>query len=145
MRTARIPVPLVRANQYTLIAVVLVAFAFRAPWLLAALALAFLAGVAGGPDWNLVFRIARPLLRRRLDGAPTDDAGAQRFNQTLAAAMLGASAVLEYALGWSTAAWTAALAVAVVAFVATRGFCIGCVLYYRFPWLRALAARSSRG
>lgn len=140
----RIPVPLVRANQYTLIGTVLLAFALQAPSLLAALALVFLIGVAGGPNRNVVFQVARPLLEARLNDALTDDADAQRFNQALAAGMLGASALLHYALGWTNAAWAVALAVAGVAFVATRGFCIGCVLYYRLPWLRALLARTQR-
>lgn len=141
----RIPVPLIRANQLTLVAAVVVAFGLQAPWLLLALAFVLLAGVVGGPDYNLVFRIARPLLRDRLVGALTDDAGAQRFNQTLATLMLFTSAALHYGFGWTAAAWVVAFALGGVALVAALGFCLGCVIYYRLPGLRALFVRAQRG
>lgn len=125
-----IPLPLVRANQATIVTTVALALTLGQPGLLLFLWLVLLAGLLGGPRRHPVFLVARRLLGRRLEGAPQEDAQAQRFNQTLAVVMLGAS-LLAFALGWTTAGWLLAAAVGAAATGALLGFCIGCALYVR--------------
>ncbi|ADU51542.1 hypothetical protein Tmar_1429 [Thermaerobacter marianensis DSM 12885] len=140
-----IPVPLVRANQAFIIlaAVASFVFQFRAGALigLAVLVLPLLFG----PRAHLVFHLARPLVARRLPGAEREDAHVQRFNQTLAALFFAIGAAGLYLLEpvaplWgAVVGWGALLAVATVAFIATRGFCLGCTVYYqlvRRGWIR---------
>lgn len=138
--TETIPRPLVRANQVTIVGVVALALAFQQPVLLSALAAVLLAGLVGGPRWNLIFRVARILLAgrlRRRDPAAVEDAAVQRFNQTLALTLLLASQVAWFA-GLPPLGWVLAGAVAVAAGLALAGFCVGCHLY---PAVRVLLYR----
>lgn len=140
-----IPVPLVRANQAFIIltAVLSFAFQFRAGALIG-LALLLLP-LLFGPRAHLVFRLARPLVARRLADAEREDPHVQRFNQSLAALFFAVGAAGLYILDpvwprWgAVVGWGALLAVAAVAFIATRGFCLGCTIYYqlvRRGWIR---------
>ena len=140
-----IPVPLVRANQVFIIttAVLSFLFQFRAGALIGLIVL--LLPLVGGPRAHVVFHVARPLVARWLPGAEREDAHVQRFNQTLAALFFAIGAAGLYLLApvaplWgAVVGWGALLAVATVAFVATRGFCLGCTLYYqmvRRGWIR---------
>jgi hypothetical protein len=132
-----VPVPLVRANQYFLAGGVLAAVLLRQPLIVAALLGVVLAGLVGGPRAHLVFALARPLLGRRLTGAPTEDGRLQRFNQTLAGAMLAASTAL-FAAGAPLAGWIVAGVLAAVALAGAWGFCLGCRLYWLLgPWIGA--------
>ncbi|EKP95679.1 DUF4395 domain-containing protein [Thermaerobacter subterraneus] len=140
-----IPVPLVRANQTFIIlaAVLSFLFQFRPGALIGLVVLAL--PLVFGPRAHLVFHLARPLLARRLPGAEREDAHVQRFNQTLASLFFGIGAAGLYLLApvaplWGAiVGWGALLAVATVAFIATRGFCLGCTIYYqlvRRGWIR---------
>ncbi|QBS38163.1 DUF4395 domain-containing protein [Thermaerobacter sp. FW80] len=140
-----IPVPLVRANQAFIIltAVLSFAFQFRAGALIGLAVL--LLPLLFGPRAHLVFRLARPLVARRLADAEREDPHVQRFNQSLAALFFAVGAAGLYILDpvwprWgAVVGWGALLAVAAVAFIATRGFCLGCTIYYqlvRRGWIR---------
>ncbi|QIA27339.1 DUF4395 domain-containing protein [Thermaerobacter sp. PB12/4term] len=140
-----IPVPLVRANQTFIILAAVLSFVFQfRPGALIGLAVLVLPLVFG-PRAHLVFHLARPLLARRLPGAEQEDAHVQRFNQALASLFFGVSAAGLYLLApvaplWGDiVGWGALLVVATVAFIATRGFCLGCTIYYqlvRRGWIR---------
>lgn len=132
-----IPRPLVRANQATLVAGVVLAAILRQPVVLAALLALMLAGLLLGPRRHPVFVAARLLLARRLAAAPGEDPAAQRFNQTIAVTLL-AGAQLAFLLGWPAVGWILAGAVAGAATLALSGFCVGCWLY---PRIRALRFR----
>lgn len=137
----RIPLPLVRANQWFLIVAALASFVLQTPaGVLLALAVVA-AGRLGGTRYHPVFAVARTVWGSRLEAAPTEDAGAQQFNQTLAAAMLAASAAAFYLLDSPALGWALALVLAGVAFLATRGLCIGCLLYYRLKRRRTALTR----
>jgi hypothetical protein len=138
---AGIPLPLVRANQWTMVATVAAAAVLRAPVLLLLPWASTLAGLAGGPRWQPIFRVARRALGRRLAQAPREDAAVQRFNAILAATMLTLALLAFYVLRLPILTWVCAGGVALAAFAATRGFCIGCALYgYLPPPLKRLLA-----
>lgn len=127
-----IPTHLVRANQWTVVASVLLALLDRPLWLMVPWTAA-LAGLVGGPGRQPVFLMARSLLgRRRLAGAPREDAGAQRFNALLAWILLTV-ALAGFLRGWQSVGWGAAAAVGLAALLATLGFCVGCAVYARIP------------
>ncbi len=143
---AGIPLPLVRANQWTIVATVVAAALLRAPVLLLLPWVSALAGLAGGPRWQPVFRLARRALAPRLVGAPREDAAVQRFNAILSATLLTVALAAFYLLRVPVLAWACAAAVAIAAFVATRGFCIGCALYGYLPvTIRRMLAGQPRG
>lgn len=142
---AEIPLPLVRANQWTLVITVAAAAAARQPALLLVPWAITMAGLAGGPRWQPVFRVARRTLpRQRLASAPREDAAMQRFNAIIAGAFLTLALVAFFLLRVPLLTWTFAGVVALAAFFATRGFCIGCALYGYLPATvkRMLAAGS---
>ena len=140
-----IPVPLVRANQTFIILTAVLSFAFQfRPGALIGLAVLLLP-LLFGPRGHLVFHLARPLVARWLPGAEREDAHVQRFNQTLAALFFAIGAAGLYLLApvsplWGAViGWGALLAVGTVAFIATRGFCLGCTIYYQLlqrGWIR---------
>lgn len=135
MAATGIPLPLVRANQLTLVLGVGLALVLRAPQLLWALVAVLAVGLLGGARWHPVFAVARLLLGRRLAGAPREDAAMQRFNQTLATVLLLLSQG-AFALGWETVGWLLAAAVGLAALGALGGYCVGCALYLRLRYLR---------
>ncbi len=142
MSARTIPVPLVRANQWTIVVAVLLAAATRDPlWLLLPW-VAALAGLAGGPRWQPIFRVTRRALGPRLADAEREDAGAQRFNAILAWLLLSVALLSLLVLDTPSIGWTAAGAVALAAFSGARGFCIGCALY---GWLPPSARRVLAG
>ncbi len=130
---AQIPLPLVRANQWTMVLTVLVAALARQPAILLLPWAITVAGLAGGPRWQPVFRIARRAFSARLATAPREDAAAQRFNALLAGTLLTLALAAFFLLPTTIPTWICAGAVATAAFLATRGFCVGCALYGYLP------------
>ena len=130
---AQIPLPLVRANQWTLVLTVVAAALARQPAILLVPWAITVAGLAGGPRWQPVFRLARRAFSRRLAAAPREDAAMQRFNALVAGSLLTLALVASFVLRTTVLTWTCAGAVALAAFLATRGFCIGCALYGYLP------------
>lgn len=144
MSARTIPVPLVRANQWTIVVAVILAAVLRQPLLLLVPWIAALGGLAGGPRWQPVFRLARVAAGGRIAAGDVEmeDAAAQRFNGMLAWALLTVGLLSLLVLHAPAVGWTAAGAVALAAFSATRGFCVGCALY---GWLPASARRMLAG
>jgi hypothetical protein len=131
-----IPRPLVRFQQANIVLILLFALLLRQPLLVAGLLVILAAGLLLGPKANLFALAGRALLARFLPGAAQEDADAQRFNQTLAVAMLGLSSLFLLILGNQFWGWLFAGLVAAAAGLALTGFCIGCVLYLRLRYLR---------
>lgn len=134
MRT--IPLPLVRFQQSTMIAVLALAYLLKQPWIVAGLFAVLAVGVIGGPKANVIFAVGRLLLKPLLTGASQEDAAAQRFNQILALSMLGVSALLLLVFQSELWGWLFSGMVVAAASLALTGFCIGCVLYLRLRFVR---------
>jgi hypothetical protein len=130
-----IPVPLVRANQWVLVIGTILAIILQNMILLAILFVINLIPLFVGPQGNIVFRIAKPLLRKKIKLAETEAAELQRFNQTIATLLLASGLILF----WTTEHWAAWIRVAMVtvaASVALGGFCIGCFIYFQWKQWR---------
>lgn len=125
-----IPVPLIRVNQWFIVLSVLLAFITGSPlWIVFAWVIVA-ASVFFGPQAHLIVRLVKPLLRKKLVNATTEDAGLQRFNQTLALIFLTISVAGFYLLNNPLVGYVAAAVLAVVAFIAICGYCLGCTFYY---------------
>lgn len=131
-----VPLPLVRFSQSAMVTFILLGFVLRQPLFTSALLAILVLGLAFGPRANLFFRIARPLLRRRLAGAPTEAAELLRFNQGIATGLLALAQLAFFALRSPVTGWVLSLAVAMAAGLALTGHCAGCFLYYRLRMLR---------
>ncbi|THF80719.1 DUF4395 domain-containing protein [Cohnella fermenti] len=127
------PMPYIKANQTGIVLFVILAFAFRQPWLLAALWLIEAAGLATGGRWNLFVRLAKPYLRT--EGRETQAEVLTRFNNSLAVLFLTVS-VLSFALGWTIAGYVFAAFLLVAAGAALLGYCVGCTIYFQYKQLR---------
>jgi len=131
-----IPLAVVRLNRWTIVVAVLLAFALRAPIVTTVLFLIIAPTVIFGRRASLIYQVGTRLFPSPASETEGEDPGLMRFNNTLAALMLGLAqiAFLVHAdlVGWILAAFTA-----LAAAVALAGFCVGCFLYYRFKLHRS--------
>lgn len=126
-----IPLPIVRLNRVVLVAGVVIAFLLQAPIIIAALFVVIAPAALWGRRASLVYKIGSILFAKQNAGAEQEDPRLQRFNNSIAALMLG-SATVAFLLNASTIGWILSFGVAAAALVALLGFCVGCFLYYQF-------------
>lgn len=129
--TDGIPLPIVRFNRALLSGGILFAFILKEPLLTTALFLLILPAALFGRRWSPVFMAGSLLFAKRIPGASTDSPEVMRFNNAIAAILLGAAQV-SFLLGADTAGWILSGIVALAAAVALCGFCFGCFLYFQF-------------
>lgn len=124
-----IPLPYVRGNQWFQIVSVLLALALNQVWILAIpLAVGVWSLIFGN---NPLFLLLRPLLNRPISDYPLEDPAQQRFNQSIAVTCLALS-LLGFGLGWPVMGYAFAIMVAVAAFIAVLGFCVGCFIRLQY-------------
>jgi hypothetical protein len=126
-----IPYPIVTFNRWVLVVGILGALALRQPAITTLLFLVLTAAVAFGPRYSLIFQVGRRLFGSRLATAEREDRRLMRFNNMIAALILGLAQV-AFLAGASAVGWGLALLVVAAAGVALAGFCLGCFLYYQF-------------
>jgi len=124
-----IPLPFVRTNQWLIVSTVLAALLFSQPWILVIPLLVGIISLTTGK--NPAFRLARPFLSKPLDQYPAEDPDQQRFNQWISVIFLAVS-LIAFSLGWTTVGTVFAVMVALAAFIAILGFCIGCFIRYQY-------------
>ncbi|MGG2200191.1 MULTISPECIES: DUF4395 domain-containing protein [Paenibacillus] len=131
-----IPIPFIRTNQIGIVVFVVLAIVLQQPALIAALWAVQLITLWRGIRVNVFVQLASPFLKHRIQGAQTEAAELSRFNNSIAVTLLTVSMIAFWLdpSGWS--GYVAAALVAVAAFVAICGFCVGCFLYYQFKRLR---------
>jgi hypothetical protein len=122
-----------RANQYVIIALNLVAFILNLPWLVALVALAMLIGTAlGKPGFGFIYKSALKPLGWVKPDILLDNPEPHRFAQGFGGVVMLAGTISLFAgaatLGWGLV-W---LVIALAALNAFGGFCAGCFVYY---WL----------
>ena len=78
-----------------------------------------------------IFAIGKRLLAKQNIGAELEDPGLMRFNNSIAAVILG-SAQIAFAFDADLIGYGLAAAVGLAALVALLGFCLGCFLYFQF-------------
>jgi uncharacterized membrane protein len=131
-----VPIPYVRSNQAAMVILIALSAIFQQPWIILIVFAVEVAGLAFGAKGNLFVSIARPFLGSLVARSHTEALELQRFNNTIAVVLLTLS-VICFSIGFNTAAYIFAGMVALAAFVAICGYCIGCTMYYQFKRLRA--------
>jgi hypothetical protein len=126
-----IPLPIVRLNRAVLVSGVVIAFVLQAPIIIAALFVVIAPAAIWGRRASLIFKIGSRLLAKQNATAEQEDQRLQRFNNSIAALMLGGATVAFLLNAW-TIGWVLSFGVATAALVALLGFCVGCFLYYQF-------------
>ncbi len=126
-----VPLPIVRLNRIVLAAGVIVALALNQPLITTALFLLILPAALFGRRASPIYHVGRRIFAKQIPAAPAEDFRVQRFNNLIAATLLGTGQV-AFVLGVPVAGWALSLAVAIAATVALLGFCLGCFLYYQF-------------
>ncbi|WP_018924270.1 DUF4395 domain-containing protein [Salsuginibacillus kocurii] len=136
-----IPKPLVQANQLFLVAATSLAIIFQIPELLAFTFLVIILPIYFGPRANLIFKVTKPFLQHKFKDAETEHVKLQRFNQSIAAIMIGLAVFTLFLLGhW--VGYIFAGMVTVAAITALSGYCVGCVIYYQWRQFRYKANKS---
>jgi hypothetical protein len=126
-----VPLPIVKLNRAVLLTGVTFAIVFQQPIVTSALFLIVLSAVAFGRKGSLIFLVGSHLFAKQNQNAPTEDPKLMRFNNSIAAILLG-GAQISFLLGAPIAGWILSGAVAVAAAIALAGFCFGCFLFYQF-------------
>ncbi|UOE55702.1 DUF4395 domain-containing protein [Bacillus sp. CMF12] len=123
-----IPRPLVRTNQWSIVLSVLASWLTGEAWILAIPLLAGIMGLLFG--YNPIMRTAKHFLRKKPADYIPEDWEQQQFNQVIAVACL-ALGQISFLLGWTAAGYVFTAMVALSAFVAILGFCIGCFIRFQ--------------
>ncbi|MFZ4800654.1 MAG: DUF4395 domain-containing protein [Chlorobium sp.] len=126
-----IPLPIVKLNRATLLVGIVAALLFQQPLVTTVLFIIILLAAVFGRKGSLVFFLGSRLFARQNLTAKTEDPKLMRFNNAIAAVLLG-SAQIAFLLGAPLAGWIFSGVVAVAASVALAGFCFGCFLFYQF-------------
>lgn len=126
-----IPRPLVRTNQWFIVISVVATWISGEAWLLAFPLIAGLMGLFF--QFNPVMRLAKLFLRKKPSEYALEDWDQQQFNQIIAVVCL-AGGLISYLANWTLVAYIFTTMVAIAAFVAILGFCIGC--FIRYQWLQ---------
>jgi hypothetical protein len=134
-----IPRPLVRTNQWLIVICVVATWLTGIAWFLALPLVAGLLGLLF--DFNPVMRLAKLFLRKDPTAYVPEDYEQQQFNQVIAVVCL-ALGLIGYVAHWTIVAYVFTAMVALAAFIAICGFCIGC--FIRYQWHQYRHRRASR-
>jgi predicted MFS family arabinose efflux permease len=124
-----IPRPLVRINQWFIVVSVVITWLTGVEWILTLPLLAGISGLLFG--YNPVMRAASYFLLKHPSEYIPEDWEQQQFNQKIAVGCL-TGGLISYAIGLTTIGHIFTVMVALAAFIAILGFCIGC--FIRFQW-----------
>jgi hypothetical protein len=125
-----IPRPLVRTNQWFIIACVILTWVTGIVWVLGAPLIAGLLGLLF--HFNPVMRFAKQFLKKHPSEYIPEEYEQQQFNQVIAVICL-AVALVSYLAGWVMIGHIFTTMVALAAFTAILGFCVGC--FIRYQWM----------
>ncbi|MEH7331583.1 DUF4395 domain-containing protein [Neobacillus drentensis] len=124
-----IPRPLVKTNQWSIVLSVVLAWVTGQESILLIPLVAGLLGLLFG--FNPIMQIAKLFFRKEPSAYIPEDWEQQQFNQKIAISCL-AIGFISFILGWETLGYVFTALVAIAAFVAILGFCVGCFIYYQW-------------
>lgn len=124
-----IPKPLVLTNQWFIVLSVAATWISGLGWILL---IPLIAGIMGLLfKFNPVMKTAKLFLKKPMSEYIPEDFDQQQFNQAIAVICLSLG-FIGYVLNWMIFAYIFTAMVALAAFIAILGFCIGC--FIRFQW-----------
>lgn len=124
-----IPRPLVKTNQWVIVISVLLTWISGKEWFLLIPFISGLLGLLFG--FNPVMKLAKLFLRKDPKAYIPEDYDQQQFNQKIAVSCLGLG-FAGFWLGWTAVGYVFTILVALAAFVAILGFCVGCFIHYQW-------------
>lgn len=124
-----IPRPLVKLNQWVIVSSVVITWLTNIEYILLIPLLSGLTGIFLG--FNPIMQIGKVFLKKEISSYIPEDWEQQQFNQKIAVICLGAGFV-GFLAGWETVGYIFTILVAIAAFVAILGFCIGCFIHYQW-------------
>lgn len=130
-----VPVPVVIFSRWVYAVTLVLSLVFQFSYGVTILLVLLLPGLLFGKKWNLIGRVGKTLLKKRLPGSETEDARLLQFNNWILVLMLLA-AQAAFIAGLHVTAWVIVIAVIIVTGIALSGFCVGCFLYYHFKLYR---------
>lgn len=128
-----IPRPLVRTNQWVIVLSVAATWLTGWGWLLLIPLLSGLGGLLF--NFNPVMKFARLFLKKNPKEYIPEDREQQKFNQLIATICL-VLGFLGYILQWTVIFYIFTIMVALAAFIAICGFCIGCFILFQWKQYR---------
>ncbi len=126
-----IPRPLVRANQWFIVFSVILTWITGQEWILALPLLFGLSGLLF--NINPIITIGKLFLKKDFSEYIPEDYAQQQFNQVISVICL-ALGLVGYLTGYVILATIFTTMVALAAFIAILGFCVGC--FIRYQWLQ---------
>jgi hypothetical protein len=130
-----IPVPIVNFGRWTNLLFLLTALLTNQPWLTTVLFILILPGFIFWGKWNVVGRIGKKLLASKIKGSLYEDKKLIWFNNLLLVIMIFLTQIAfiagNFLIGWGITL----MAITANGF-ALAGYCVGCVIYYRFRLYR---------
>ncbi|NMW21953.1 MAG: DUF4395 domain-containing protein [Chlorobiaceae bacterium] len=126
-----IPLPIVKLNRWVLLIGIVTAIITQQPIVTTALFFIILSAVVFGKNGSLIFIIGSRIFAKQNANAAIEDPRLMRFNNSIAAILLG-GAQIAFLAGVPLTGWILSGVVAVAATVALSGFCFGCFLFYQF-------------
>ena len=126
-----IPLPIVKLNRWVLLVGITTAILIQQPIITTVLFFIILSAVVFGKTGSLIYIIGARIFAKQNKNAPTEDPRLMRFNNSIAAILLG-GAQIAFLAGANLTGWILSGFVAVAATIALLGFCFGCFLFYQF-------------
>ena len=126
-----IPLPIVKLNRWVLLVGITTAILIQKPIITTVLFFIILSAVVFGKTGSLIYIIGARIFAKQNKNAPTEDPRLMRFNNSIAAILLG-GAQIAFLAGANLTGWILSGFVAVAATIALLGFCFGCFLFYQF-------------
>ncbi len=124
-----IPFPIVKLNRWVLLTGISTAIIIQQPIITTLLFFIILSSVVFGKSGSLIYIVGSRIFAKQNENTPTEDPRLMRFNNSIAAILLG-GAQIAFLAGVPLTGWILSGFVAVAATVALSGFCFGCFLYY---------------
>ncbi|MEI6692172.1 MAG: DUF4395 domain-containing protein [Chlorobium sp.] len=128
---AGIPLPIVKLNRAVLLVGISTAIIIQQPLITTVLFFIILSAVIFGKKGSLIFIIGSRIFAKQNKTAPTEDPKLMKFNNSIAAILLGISQI-AFLTGADLTGWIFSGFVALAATIALLGFCFGCFLFYQF-------------
>ena len=125
-----IPFPIVKLNRWVLLTGISTAIIIQQPIITTLLFFIILSSVVFGKSGSLSYIVGSRIFAKQNENTPTEDPRLMRFNNSIAAILLG-GAQFAFLAGAPLAGWILSGFVAVAATVALSGFCFGCFLFYQ--------------
>ncbi|HHE32793.1 MAG TPA: DUF4395 domain-containing protein [Chlorobaculum parvum] len=126
-----IPMPIINLTRYLLLVGIILAIVLQQPLITTFLFFLMLPAVIWGKKASLIFFVGSRLLKKWNATAHTESPKLTRFNNSIAVILLG-MAQIAFLFQADMTGYILSGIVALAAFIAICGFCVGCFLFFQY-------------